>query len=81
MMRPRLEYVAVVWFLSPIKDIRRLEWIQKIATKIVPELNDLAYEEQLKKMELLTIQGEKEQGDLIKIYKIVNGIEKVDKED
>ncbi|MPC58352.1 hypothetical protein E2C01_052353 [Portunus trituberculatus] len=37
MIRTRLEYVAV--------DIRRLERIQKIATKMVSELKDLTYEE------------------------------------
>ena len=40
-IHPKLEYAAVVWSPSSKKDIRRTERIQKIATKMVPELRDL----------------------------------------
>ena len=44
MICPRLEYAAVVW--SPHKkDVTKLERIQSAATKMVPELKDLTYEE------------------------------------
>ena len=49
--------------------------------KMVPELRDLTYEERLKEMGLPALQGRRERGDLIIMYKIVNGIEKIDKED
>ncbi|MPD00641.1 hypothetical protein E2C01_096126 [Portunus trituberculatus] len=52
MIHPKLEHAAV--------DIRRLERIQKIATKMVPELKDLTYEEQLKEMGLPTLQDRRE---------------------
>ncbi|MPC93796.1 hypothetical protein E2C01_088938 [Portunus trituberculatus] len=48
---------------------------------MVPELKDLTYEEQLKEMGLPTLQDRGECGDLITMYKIVNDIEKIDKED
>ena len=38
MMWPRLEYAAVVWSPDMKKDIRKLERIQRTATKMVPEL-------------------------------------------
>ncbi|MPC39062.1 hypothetical protein E2C01_032581 [Portunus trituberculatus] len=81
MISPQLEYAAVVWSPSLKKDIRTLEWIQKISKKMVPELKDFTYEEQLKEMGLPTLQNRRERGDLITMYKLVNGIEKIDKED
>ena len=40
MVRPRLEYAAVVWSPHTKKDIRKLERIQRTATRMVPELRD-----------------------------------------
>ena len=37
MVRPKLEYAAVVWSPHHKKDIRKLERIQRIATKMVPK--------------------------------------------
>ena len=35
-IRPRMEYAAVVWSPNMKKDIRKIERIQKTATKMVP---------------------------------------------
>merc|ERR1712035_293286 len=80
MMRPKLENAAVVWSPHEKKDITKLERIQRAATKMVPELKDLTYEGRLKVMELPTLQVRRER-DLITTYKIVNRIEKIDKQD
>ena len=48
MIHPRLEYAAVVRSSHAKKDIRKLERIQRVATKMVPELTELTYEERLK---------------------------------
>ena len=45
---------------------------------MVPELRELTYEDRLKEMGLLILQDRREGGDLITLYKIVNGIEKLD---
>ena len=45
---------------------------------MVPELRELKYEDRLKEMGLSTLQDRRERGDLITLYKIVNGIEKLD---
>ena len=37
---------------------------------MVPELEDLTYEERLKEMHLTTLKERRERGDLITIYKI-----------
>ena len=77
MIYPRLEYAAVVWSSNAKKDMRKLERIQRVATKMVPELKELTYEDRLKEMGLPTLQDRRERDDLITLYKIVNGIEKL----
>ena len=69
-MHPRLECAK--------EDIWKLDRIQSVGTKMVPELSELTYEDRLKEMGLPTLQGRRERGDLITLYKIVNAIEKLD---
>ena len=45
MMRPSLQYVAVLWSSHILKDIRKIERMQRIPTKMVPEVKDLPYED------------------------------------
>ena len=80
-VRPKMEYAAVVWSPNMKKDIRKIERIQRTATKMVPELKDLTYEERLTEMGLQTLQDRRERGDLITLYKIISGIEKIDNEE
>ena len=40
MIRPRLEYAAIVWSPHTKKNIRKLERVQRAATKLVPELRE-----------------------------------------
>ncbi len=81
MIRPKIEYAAVIWSPYKKKDIRKLERIQRAATKMVPELRDCTYEERLKEMGLPTLENRRERGDLITMYKIVNHMEKIDRQD
>ncbi len=76
-----LEYAEVVWSPCKKKHINKLERIQRIATKMVPELRDLSYKDRLKEMQLTTLQERRERGDLITVYKLINELEKVDRED
>ena len=46
---------------------------------MVPELRDLMYKDRLKEMGLPALQDRRER-DLITLYRIVNGIEKLDKQ-
>ena len=79
-IRPRLEYAGVVWTPHKKKHIRKLERLQKMATRMVPELKGMAYEERLKAMDLPTLEQRRERGDLIQVYKLINGIDQVDNE-
>ena len=44
-VRPHLEYCIQAWRLYRKKDIDKLERIQRRATKMIPELRDLSYEQ------------------------------------
>ena len=48
---------------------------------MVPELEDLIYEERLKEMHLTTLKERGERGDLITIYKLMNNLEETDRKD
>ena len=78
LIRPRLEYAAVVWSQHMKKNIRKLERVQRAATKMVPELNALSYEERLRRLGLPSLEKRRERGDLISIHRMVNGLEEVE---
>ncbi len=79
-IRPALEYAAVVW--NPHlkkKHIEKLEKVQRAATRWVPNLRDFSCEERLKKLQLSTLTERRERGDMIMLYKCVEGmVEKID---
>ena len=60
MIRPKLKYAEVICFPHKKKHVLKLERIQRKATKMVPDLEDLTYEERLKEMHLLTIKERRE---------------------
>ncbi len=67
-----------MWPPHTKKNIRKLKRVHRAATKLVPELKDLTYEERLRKQEIPTLESRRERGDLISTYKMVNSLDKVD---
>ena len=61
--------------------VLKLETIQRIATKMVPELEDLTYEERLKDIHRTTLKERRERGDLITIHKLMKNLEETDRKD
>ena len=55
-VRPHLEYCIQAWSRYLRKAIDMLEKIQRRATKLIPELRDLRYEERLKECGLTTLE-------------------------
>ena len=51
---------------------RLIENVQRRATKLLPNLKSLPYEERLKKLNLPTLQNRRLRGDLINVYKILS---------
>ena len=77
-VRPHLEYCIQAWRPYRKKDIDTLERIQRRATKMIPELRDLSYEERLKECGLTTLETRRLRGDQIEVFKILNGYENID---
>ena len=77
-VRPHLEYCIQAWRPYRKKGIDTLERIQR-ATKMIPELRDLSYEERLKECGLTTLETRRLRGDQIEVFKILNGYENIDR--
>ena len=50
-----------------------LDKIHRRATKLIPGLRDIRYEERLKECELTTLETRRLRGDEIEVFKILNG--------
>ena len=77
-VRSHLEYCIQAWSPYLRKDIYMLEQIQRRATKLIPGLRDLRYEERLKECGLTTLETRRLRGDQIEVFKILNGYENID---
>ena len=76
---PHLEYCIQAWNPHLRKDVDMLAKIQRRATKLIPELRDLTYEERLlKECGLTTLETRRLRGDQLEVFKILNGYENID---
>ncbi len=78
-VRPHLEYCIHAWSPYHRKYIDMLDKIQRRATKLIPGLRDLRYEERLKECGLTTLETRRLRGDQIEVFKILNGHENIDR--
>ena len=72
LVRPHVEYANQVWNPHLKKHIDLLENVQRRATKSVPGLSKLTYEERLRKIGLPTLAYRRIRGDMIETYKILS---------
>ena len=59
-------------------DIDLLESVQHRAIRIIPSLKKISYENRLKALDLTTLSERRQRGDMIQLYKIFNGIYKLE---
>ena len=78
LVRPHLEFGNVVWYPYLQQEIDMIEAVQHRATRMVPGLRKLTYEDRLKKMDLPTLEYRRMRGDAIEAYKYLHGKYRVD---
>ena len=77
-VRPHLEYGNTIWAPFYKKDITLIENVQRRATKTIPDIRDLSYEDRLRHLKLLSLIYRRLRGDLIETYKMMNGHYNID---
>ena len=80
-VRPKLEYAVAAWSPWTEHDIEVLESVQKRFIRLLSDKRGKTYEERLENAGLTTLKERRERGDLIEAYKVMNGINRVDKND
>lgn len=78
LVRPHLDYCVQAWRPHLQKDIDVLERVQRRATRMIDECKGMDYEERLRITGLTTLETRRLRADLVEVYKILNGIDKVD---
>ena len=73
MIRCHVENAVPVWFPYLQKDIDEVEAVQRRATKMLAVTKGLEYEDRLRLLKLPTLVYRRHRGDLIELYKMLNG--------
>ena len=80
LVRPHLEYGNEVWGPFNRADQLLIERVQRRATRLLPELAHLEYEERLCRLQLPSLQYRRQRGHMIIMFKITHGLLGVSKE-
>ena len=72
-VRPILESAVPAWCPWEKKDINAIEKVQRRATRMIPGLGAMEYEDRLKHCNMITLEQRRQRGDVIEVYKMLNG--------
>ena len=73
LVRPHLEYGNVVWGPFYKKDIQLIEKVQRRASKLIPNIRNLTYEERIRELKLPSRCHRRNRGEIIYAYKLLKG--------
>ena len=73
LVRPHLEYGNIVWGPFNRADQKLVERVQRRATKKVPDLRHLPYQERLRSLKLPSLYYRRRRGDMITVYQVLHG--------
>jgi len=77
-VRPHLEYANVIWSPFLKRQSIQIEKVQRRATKLLKECQNMSYSDRLNYLKLHSLKGRRMRGDLIQMFKICNHIDDVD---
>ena len=77
-VRPHLEYCQSAWSPWTEGDKKVLEQVQQRAVRMISNLASRTYEDRLKEVGLTTLVERRRRGDMITMYRIMTGKDKVD---
>ena len=80
-IRPHLDYADFIWSPHFQTDITQLENVQRRATRLVPELLVLTYEEHLQKLNLPSLVYRRRRMDMIQTFRILKGVDNMNPTD
>ena len=78
LVRPLLEYAVQFWSPFHKNEMEKIERVQRRATKLIPSVRNMTYENRLLKLNLFSMEYRRKRGDLIELYKMLNGFSHVD---
>jgi hypothetical protein len=81
MVRPHLEYANAAWGPTSKGDSDSIESVQRRATRMIPEVKDLPYEDRLRTLNLPSMKYRRVRGDMIQTFKIIKGIDRINPDD
>jgi len=79
LVRPHLEYCVQAWSPHYYKDINKIEKVQKRAVNMIKDIRSIDYTGKLRELNLFSMSRRRMRGDMIEVYKILSGKEKIDK--
>ncbi len=78
LVRPVIEYCCTTWYPHHVMLNRDIEKVQRRATKLVRDLSHLSYSDRLKRLNLTTLYYRRQRSDMLQVYRIVHGIDRID---
>ena len=81
LVRPHIEYGNVIWGPYFKEDIKAVDMVQRRATKLVPNLREMSYEDRLRELKLPSLCHRRRRGDMVYTYKILTSKIDLRKED
>ena len=78
MVRPHLDYGNAIWRPFSQGDKKSMESVQRRATKLIHGFNVKSYEDRIKQLKLPSLGYRRKRGDMVWMFKIMNGLVKVD---
>jgi capsule polysaccharide export protein KpsC/LpsZ len=75
---PITDYGKIIYYPVTKKNKQMLENTQRRATRIIPELKGLAYEQRFRALNLPTLDYRIQRGDMIQVFKLIYKIDDFD---